>query len=143
MIRGKWEAPELERRAEAFWIKHADKEVYAATDYGNLREMKVEDKSSGTGLIQSIKAKNAIPIKGVEREKDKYTRANDTLPYLEARMIALPEDAPFTNDFIAEAEAFTADDSHKFDDQIDPMFDAVDDMLGVSNKLKKWEQLGK
>jgi predicted phage terminase large subunit-like protein len=53
----------------------------------------------------------------------------------------VPEDAPFTNDFIAENEAFTVDDSHDFDDQVDPMLDAVEDMLSSGNKIKQWERL--
>jgi hypothetical protein len=31
--------------------------------------------------------------------------------------------------FLAEAADFSADDSHKFDDQLDPMFDALAEML--------------
>lgn len=34
--------------------------------------------------------------------------------------------------FLTEASAFTADDSHDFDDQVDTLFDAVADML-ISN----------
>lgn len=141
LIRGKWEAPELERRAKAFWAKHANKDNYPIEQWGQLREMKVEDKASGTGLIQSIKLQNQIPIKGIERNKDKYTRALDGLPYIEGGMVSVPEDAPFTADFIAECEAFTADDSHQHDDQIDPMLDAITDLLSNQNKLKTWENL--
>ena len=31
--------------------------------------------------------------------------------------------------FIAECEAFTADDSHLHDDQVDPLVDAIGEML--------------
>ncbi len=137
-IRGKWEAPELERRAIAFWAKHKADD---RNDIGALRKMYIEDKSSGTGLVQSIKAKGQIMITGVERNKDKLTRVMDVLPYLEAEMVCIPEDAPFTNDYIAEMEAFTADDTHKHDDQVDPTVDAIDDMLSTKNKLKTWENL--
>ncbi len=138
MIRGKWEAPELESRAIAFWNKH---KAYDVEKYGQLRQMVVEDKSSGTGLIQKIKLLNQIPIKAVERTIDKLTRVMDIVGYLESRMACVPLDAPFTNDFIAECEAFTADDSHAHDDQIDPMSDAVVDMLAAGNKIKNWERL--
>lgn len=140
MIRGKWEAPELQRRAVAFWAKAKARDVDL---FGQLREMAVEDKSSGTGLVQTIRMLNNIPIKPIERDKDKLTRVMDGLPYLEARQVCIPADAPFTNDFIAESEAFTADDSHDFDDQIDPMLDAIADMLSTGNKIKQWEQLAK
>lgn len=138
MIRGKWEAPELQKRAVAFWQKCKARNI---DEYGQLRKMLVEDKSSGTGLVQTIKTLNSIPIEAVERVKDKLTRVMDALPYQEARMTCVPADAPFTNDFIAECEAFTADDTHEFDDQVDPFMDAVNDMLQTGNKMRQWEQL--
>lgn len=141
LIRGKWEAPELQRRAIAFWAKAKARDV---EKFGQCREMPVEDKSSGTGLIQTLRMPPYnIPIKPIERHKDKLTRCMDALPYIELGLIALPEAAPFTNDFISEAESFTGDDSHDFDDQLDPLFDAVNDFLQSGNKLKQWEELGK
>ncbi len=144
MIRGKWEAPELQKRAIAFWKKHS---ALSPDDFGSLREMKVEDKSSGTGLIQTLKVGDIqkdtpqIPIKGIERNRDKLSRVNDALPYIEAGMVCIPESAAFTNDFVEECEAFTANDTHLHDDQIDPMIDAISDMLSNENKLKMWERL--
>jgi predicted phage terminase large subunit-like protein len=124
LLRGKWEAPELKRQAIDFWNKH-----HAVTGQGTLRELVVEDKSSGTGLIQEIKRTERIPVRGVERVKDKLTRVMDAVSFIEAGFVILPEDAPFVSDFLVECEAFTADDSHAHDDQIDPMCDAIVDML--------------
>lgn len=138
MIRGKWEAPELKKRAIAFWGKHKALDV---DDHGSLTQMMVEDKSSGTGLVQEIKLLNQIPVKGIERVKDKLTRVMDGVTYIEAGMVAIPEDAPFTADFVSECEAFTADDSHSFDDQIDPMLDAIVDFIAAGNKVRQWENL--
>lgn len=141
LIRGKWEAPELQRRAIAFWSKAKGRDV---EQFGQCRKMVVEDKSSGTGLVQTLKLPPFnIPIEPKERSKDKVTRVMDALPYIEAGQFCVPEDAPYTNDFISECEAFTADDSHDHDDQIDPMVDAIDDMLQAGNKLRQWEELGK
>jgi predicted phage terminase large subunit-like protein len=140
ILRGKWEAPDLEKRCIAFWQKH---KAVDAKELGQLRDMNVEDKASGTGLIQKIKLMNFIPIKPIERTIDKLTRVMDVLGYLESGMVCVPGDAPFTNDFVQECEAFTADNSHAHDDQIDPLVDAVNEMLSNSNKLKVWEQLGK
>lgn len=145
VLRGKWEAPELEKRALAFWAKH---KAIQGEMFGALREMMVEDKASGTGLIQKLKAGDpalgiqALPVKPIERAIDKLTRVMDILGYIEARMVCVPSEAPFTADFVSECEAFTADDSHQFDDQIDPLVDAVNDMLSSQNKLKVWERLG-
>jgi predicted phage terminase large subunit-like protein len=138
LIRGRWEAPELESRAIAFWAKHKNQ---TGENVGQLREMIVEDKSSGTGLIQKIKFLNQLPIKGLERVKDKLTRVMDVVGYIESGLVCVPEQAPFTNDFVTECEAFTADDTHKHDDQIDPMCDAIVDMVAANNMLKLWEKL--
>lgn len=141
LLRGKWEAPELQKRALAFWNQAKGRDP---SKYGVCRKMVVEDKSSGTGLIQTLKMPPYnIPIEGIERDKDRYTRVNDALPYIEVGAVCLPEEAPFTLGFINECEAFTADDSHDFDDQVDPLVDAVMDMLSSGNKIKQWTALGK
>jgi len=138
LIRNKWEAPELERRAIEFWGKH---KAMDASTMGPLRQMKIEDKASGTGLIQGIKAKGRIPIAGIQRTSDKYSRLLDVLGYIESGYIMVPESAWFTSDFVLECEAFTADDSHLHDDQVDPMIDAINDMLVSSRSLDMWERI--
>lgn len=140
MIRGKWESPELKRRAVAFWAKCKDRDV---EKFGQLRELRPEDKSSGTDLIQTLKLPPYnIPIKGIERSTDKLTRVMDVQPYVDVGLVCVPEGAGFTNDFIAECEAFTPDDTHDHDDQVDPLCDAVTDMLASGNVVKQWEKLG-
>lgn len=129
-IRGKWEAPELERRAVAFWNKHKA----MPADLGALRELCIEDKASGTGLIQKIKIDGGIPVKAIERNTDKLTRVMDVVPYIETGMVCVPEKADYLNDFIAECEGFSPDDSHAHDDQIDPMCDAITDMIAAKPK---------
>ena len=134
LIRGKWEAPELAQRAYDFWQKHAPTERFRL---GALRKMMVEDKASGTGLIQDLKNGNKvlgrkpIPVEGVQRDRDKLSRVKDIQGYIESGQVFIPADAPFVADFIAECEAFTADDTHAHDDQIDPMVDAITDMLAT------------
>lgn len=131
LIRGKWPAPELKRRAIAFWHKHKETGDFDSV----LRQMLIEDKSSGTGLIQDIQADGGIPVKGIERATDKLTRVMDVVSYIEAGLVCIPEDAPWVADFVAECEAFTADDTHAHDDQIDPMVDAIKDMLAKKRSI--------
>lgn len=134
MIRGKWPAPELKRRAVEFWNKH--RALVEADQFGpDLRYMAVEDKSSGTGLIQEIERDGGIPIRGIERVKDKLTRVMDVVSYIESGLVYLPESAPFVSDFRAECESFTPDDSHLYDDQIDPMCDAIREMLAANRTV--------
>ena len=94
MVRGKFEAPELTRRAIAFWNKHAAEDP---VKLGHLRQMKVEDKASGTGLIQELTNRGGIPVAGIERTKDRYTRILDLLGYIEAGLVVLPEGAPWVS----------------------------------------------
>lgn len=118
-VRGKWEAPELETTALAFWTKHKGK---------NVRGLKVEDKVSGTGLIQSLKRKG-VPISGIKRDKDKYTRGLDAAPWVSTGMVHLPANAEFTPALRAELQMFDGLGSGH-DDQVDPLMDAVSEMLG-------------
>lgn len=131
LIRGKWPAPELKRRAIAFWTKHKEAGDFEAP----LRQLLIEDKSSGTGLIQDIQADGGIPVKGIERVADKLTRVMDVVSYIESGLVFIPEAAPWVSDFVAECEAFTADDTHAHDDQIDPMVDAINDMLAKKRSI--------
>jgi predicted phage terminase large subunit-like protein len=131
LIRGKWKAPELKRRAIAFWEKHLE----VGEHDSQLRALLIEDKASGTGLIQDIEESGSIPVKGIERSKDKLSRVMDVVSYIEAGLVYLPERAPWLNDFIAECESFTADDTHLHDDQIDPMVDAINDMLAKKRSI--------
>jgi predicted phage terminase large subunit-like protein len=125
-MRGKWEAPELKSRAIEFWNKHK-----AVPGQGMLRKMFIEDKASGIGLIQDLKRNHSIPITGIERIKDKLTRVMDVIPFMESGYVMLLENSPFLSDFIAECEAFTADDSHAHDDQIDPLCDGINELLAT------------
>ena len=124
MIRGKWEAPELLAQARAFWNKH---KPGSAT----LRHMNVEDKASGTGLIQTLK-REGVPVLPVQRNIDKVTRAMDTAPSIEAGHVYLPRNAPFISDLLTEATQFP---NAAHDDTLDPLMDAVSDML-IMKKTK-------
>jgi predicted phage terminase large subunit-like protein len=125
-IRGKWESPELRDQARAFWNKHR------AVSNGKLRHMKVEDKVSGTDLIQTLR-REGLPVLGVQRGTDKVTRALDAAPYVESGNVFLPRNAPWLSDFLQEASYFP---NGKHDDQLDPMFDAVTD--GKPIKTLSW-----
>ena len=127
LIRGKWEAPELEQKLNDIWNKyrasHGAQSVY------------IEDKSSGTGLIQAIQRKRLIPIKGIQVDADKYTRVLSIQGYIESGYVYLPEDAAWVADFIDECEKFTATDSHKHDDQVDTLVHAVTELMSHSDVL--------
>ena len=122
-IRGKWEAPELLINARATWRKHI------SNPNGKLRYMFIEDKVSGTGLIQSLKRDrvNPISVKGIKRPpgNDKVERARDAVPHIYRGQVFLPQDAEFLSDYITEFSRFSADNSHAHDDQVDCTVDAI------------------
>lgn len=133
LMREKFEAYELEKRFPDFWNKQK------RSDNGRLRYFGIEDKSSGTELIQRMQKviKPKIPVKAIPRSIDKLTRVQDVIGFIESGYVMIPENAPWVHDFIAECEAFTSDDAHDYDDQIDPLCDAISDMLhNGTNSIK-------
>ena len=119
MARGRWEAPELETMARAFWQKH-----HSQTYYGPLRAFKVEDKVSGTGLIQKLK-REGIPIVPIQRNVDKVTRAFDAAPYIQSGNVYLLRSVPHLADFLAESAVFP---NGVHDDMIDATMSAISDL---------------
>lgn len=123
--RGRWEAPQLLKEAKSFINKHKE----SNTKIGKLRYMAVEDKSSGTGLIQTIVKETTLPIRAIQRDEDKLSRTMDVILYVEDRRVLLPASAPWLLNYIEEIEGLTADWSHDHDDQWDPTIDAINDSL--------------
>ena len=91
--------------------------------------MAVEDKASGTGLIQSISKQTTLPIRAIQRSTDKLSRTMDVILYVEERRVWLPANAPWLLNYIEEIEGLAADWSHDHDDQWDPTIDAINDSL--------------
>lgn len=119
LIRGKWEAPELEAKLSDTFNRYKSQGV---------NNVYIEDKSSGTSLIQTIQRKRSMPIKGVQVDADKYTRVLGVQGYIESGYVYLPDDAEWVAEFIDECEKFTATDSHKNDDQVDTLVMAINEL---------------
>ena len=123
--RGKWEAPELESTMVEFWNKHKPTQF---KPFG-AQLIKIEDKSSGSSLIQSIQRDYLIPVEPIQRNTDKVLRAMGVVKYFASGFIHVPRGADFLFDFKEEFRKFTPLMTHKNDDQIDPTMDAVEDLL--------------
>jgi predicted phage terminase large subunit-like protein len=136
-FRGKWEAPELESKLVEFWNKHKP------TIYKPLgaQVVKIEDKSSGSSLIQSIKKDYFIPVEGIQRNIDKVLRAMGVVKYFASNYIHLPKNAEWLHDYKEEFRKFTPLMSHKHDDQIDPTMDAVEDLLVFEDMVYNSESM--
>lgn len=127
MVRGKWEAPELEKVAVNLWNKYK-RDPETGTCCNGLY---IEDKASGTGLIQGLKSKYGIPVIGLQVSSDKLTRIEDVLPYIESGNVFLPENENYgTNpDLLKECEAFSRDMSHSHDDIVDTLSHIIKEAL--------------
>lgn len=122
MIHAKLEIPELQSSLLALWDKWRE-------GIGGCRcsAIYIEDKASGTQVIQQLRRQGGLPIMPYMPEKDKLTRVLDAVPQIVAGNVELPESEnhPISREFLAEADAFSADDSHAHDDMIDMMVMAV------------------
>lgn len=120
MIHGKFEAPELRREAVIFYHKHNIKRK--SIDDPVLRGMYIEDKSSGTGLIQELKRKR-VKVFAVQRHIDKILRSEDAIPEIESGKVYLNENVSGVGVITSEARAFP---NGEFDDAIDTVMTGVE-----------------
>lgn len=122
MVHAKMEIPELQSTLVALWEKWKN-----GIGPARCTTILIEDKASGTQVIQQLQRKGGLPIKPFVPDKDKLERAYDAIPQIAAGNVELPENDqnPISKEFLAEADAFSADFSHKHDDMIDMMTMAV------------------
>ena len=120
-FRGKMMFPELKTAAIAFINKHSD-----------ARYVFIEDKVSGTSLVQTLSRELQRTITPIERHKDKYTRAYDCVGYVQGGYVYINGVSDYYTDFISEVVSFAPENANKanvFDDQVDCMMDAIDQLL--------------
>lgn len=131
MKRGKWEAPDLKKVALELFEKYKYDEQTGLACSG----IYVEDKASGTGLIQELQRAGA-PIIGLTTDKDKLTRLESVLTYIASGQVMLPydENYGFNPQLLSECEAFTRDDSHAHDDIVDALVYLIQEAL-VKNEV--------
>lgn len=136
-VRGKMEAPQLESALVDFYNKHKTHHMKPT----GVTLIKVEDKSSGSSLIQSIKQNYAIPIEGIPRNKDKGHRAKDLVGHFASGNVFIPRNAEWIHDYKQEFREFNAMLTHRHDDQVDPTLDAIEDLLVNEDVLYTTENL--
>lgn len=134
IFRERMETPEMIEAARDYWNKYRkplNKNIVGATTF------KVEDKSSGTYLIQQFK-REGIPVQEIPRNVDKVQRAVLVAPEIAKGNVLLPDsslqstpygDTDWVLDYKKEFAHMTVDDTHDNDDQIDVSMDAIEEML--------------
>lgn len=142
MVRSKFDAAELEVAIVNFWKKHEKGGLAnGCAPYGFY----IEDKSSGTGVMQNVRHKYPIPIIPISRtayrdeqgrwkSQDKYSRALTAIPHIVNGWVYLPnsERDPISAQLISEASAFKADLTAKHDDMVDTCVDSINIAFGSS-----------
>lgn len=122
-VHGKFEIPELLNIFTALWEKWK-------SGIGSCRcsAIYIEDKASGTQVIQTLRRKGGMPILPLTPQKDKLTRALDAVPQIAAGNVELPvsESHPLSKEILGDILAFSADMSHRHDDSVDCMLYAID-----------------
>jgi predicted phage terminase large subunit-like protein len=104
VVRERFDYPDLKRRVVAEAGKH------------NANVVLIEDKSSGTNLIQDLRHENKVRPIAITPDADKITRMAAQSAKIEAGYVHLPEQAPWLADFMTEFLQFPYG-SH--DDQVD------------------------
>ncbi len=112
-IRGRWEFPDLLEQAKAFYKKHPVQRFY------------IEDKASGPSLAQTLR-KQQIKItlwkpKDYGYPDDKVGRVKESSWHIHQGVIWLPSNDihEWVDGFVSEHSAFSNDDTHANDDQVD------------------------
>ena len=116
LVHGKFEAPELESAFMGLYCKWKN-----GINGRYLSAVYIEDKVSGTGLIQGLKRKGGIPVIAIQPDKDKLSRVYDCVGYIASGNVYLPESEnnQISREVLSETDSFSADMSHLHDDIVD------------------------
>jgi predicted phage terminase large subunit-like protein len=104
------------------------------------RNILIEDKASGTQLIQALKAEGVycvtphLPQPGA----DKVMRVHSQTAEFESGHVLIPSDAPWLDDYVSELLAFPG--GHH-DDQVDSTTQALEYMTSIGRVVRMWDVL--
>lgn len=147
--RGKWDPEDLLQKAIELWDRW---KPYDRRRPMPIRDMGIEDKQAGQGLITTLKKRKEIPIKEIPRGEgqNKLVRALNVVPQIKTGKVFIPAtydeqgerishalyadgsiagSTAWVPTALAEFAAFSADDSHDNDDIVDTWMDAISDNL--------------
>lgn len=115
--------------------------VHAQATLHNPRTIIIEDKASGTQLIQELRSEGIFGIKAYEPPAgtDKILRLHAQATGFENGLVYLPQYAPWLIDYVNELTTFPG---AKYDDQVDSTTQALDYMRSKETSLAVWKKLG-
>ena len=108
----------------------------------NPHTILIEDKASGTQLIQDLKANGMSRVVPYQPPSgtDKFMRLYAQTALFENGQVFLPEQAPWLDDYRRELLSFPGS---KYDDQVDSTTQALDHLKNKNSKLEIWAKLGR
>jgi len=106
MVRKRLDGPDIVR------LLHSLRERW------RLAEIHVEEVAWQIFLIQAA-IREGLPIRAVKPLGKKSERAHGALPWFEQGKVLLPNAAEWLDEYVSELTAFTANESHRHDDQVD------------------------
>ena len=114
--------------------------VIALADRFKANVILIEDKASGTQLIQDLEAAGIYGIKGVMplAGVDKIMRFRAHSDLFASGRVVLPTEAPWLADYVDEIVGFPGT---RFNDQVDSTAQALEFLRGISNTTRMWEML--
>jgi predicted phage terminase large subunit-like protein len=124
VYRERLEFPELKKKAIELYESELPDQVW------------IEDKSSGTALIQELRRNTRIPLKEIKAEKDKLEYVNACSPLIEGGRVFLPFSAEWLDSFIGECEDFPGGE---FDDQVDVMSKYLNEKKTKSSDVEEYK----
>jgi predicted phage terminase large subunit-like protein len=104
VIYGRWEFPELKRKARQFYELHRPRAVF------------IEDIGSGKSLVQEFRRETRLPILTYKPDRDKVARAHAATPLIEAGKLELPRNASWLEWFFEQVLRFP---NFEHDDAVD------------------------
>jgi predicted phage terminase large subunit-like protein len=118
------------------------REVVALFKKFNPSKLLIEDKSSGTALIQELKSAGVFRIEPYAPPpgSDKFYRFWAQAIKFENGRVFLPRRAPWLDEYVREITGFPGT---KHDDQVDSTSQALEFLGNKANGMAIWERLGR
>ena len=115
--------------------------VHTQAALHNPQTIIIEDKASGTQLIQELRSEALFGLKSYEPPPgmDKVMRLHAQATGFENGLVYLPRHAPWLTDYVNELTTFPG---AKYDDQVDLTTQALHYMRTINTGLAVWERLG-
>ncbi len=110
VVRRRMEYPELKRTIKEMAQRHR------ATD------VLIEDRASGTQIVQELHRENISGVKAVQLAGDKQMRLWAQTAAMEQGLVHLPKEAPWLDDYLRELTSFP---NSRYDDQVDSTTQAM------------------